>query len=253
MQPSHISLLLNQPMVIKTPELLPIIGESVHFPVDIGIVGIRARKAANRASWNSEKNSDAETELLGEPLSTLSTHGACLANWSSATSKALQPIRSRVSSTGLNLIVMTQLEEKKKVFSKNRYDDFVKLADDLRNSCPLFQMLAVYCSFRQMASLVAAPLIRESSTGGLDKLSLVRKTRLTLAWFYSSMANVAESRSSRSRMFISMAKRSRTYGKSEDRRCLELDFYRRQPDGGESSTDEEDAVEDWIKRRMNVS
>lgn len=113
MQPSHISLLLNQPMVIKTPELLPIIGESVHFPVDIGIVGIRARKAANRASWNSEKNSDAETELLGEPLSTLSTHGACLANWSSATSKALQPIRSRVSSTGLNLIVMTQLEEKK--------------------------------------------------------------------------------------------------------------------------------------------
>lgn len=48
-----------------------------------------------------------------------------------------------------------------------------------------------------------------------------------------------------------MAKRSRTYGKSEDRRCLELDFYR-QPDGGKSSTDEEDAVEDWIKRRMNV-
>ncbi|KAF9545270.1 hypothetical protein EC957_011143 [Mortierella hygrophila] len=60
-----------------------------------------------------------------------------------------------------------------KVSGKNRYGDFVKLAHDFRNSCPLFRTLKMYCNFRQTASLATAPPIRESSTAGLIKLSLV--------------------------------------------------------------------------------
>ncbi|KAF9116176.1 hypothetical protein BGX30_006022 [Mortierella sp. GBA39] len=134
----------------------------------------------------------------------------------------------------------------------------------------------MYCSFRQTAPLAAAPLIRESSTAGLTKLSLVHvrwnqdlfsaiatqpRTLKALRIIWSNLIHKYEENTTGARLVIQLLDHCRRLEKfkimdvptncqtildvwgSKDWKCFEfetfeLDFYRRQPDDGEDSSNE---------------